>query len=86
MACKQSKIYAVPAIGRREFLLGLSVAAAGSPLISAEMARAEHTTSPAPLLPTIPLGEHRITRLIAGSNPISGYSYMDPILDRHMQE
>jgi len=79
-------IPAVHTIGRREFLLGLSAAAAGSTLVHAETDRAEHTASPAPLLPTINLGEHRITRLIAGSNPISGYSYMGPILDRHMKE
>ena len=79
-------IPAVHTIGRREFLLGLSAAAAGSTLVRAETDRAEHTASPAPLLPTINLGEHRITRLIAGSNPISGYSYMGPILDRHMKE
>ena len=79
-------IPAVHTIGRREFLLGLSAAAAGSTLAHAETDRAEHTASPAPLLPTINLGEHRITRLIAGSNPISGYSYMGPILDRHMKE
>ncbi|HCO93212.1 MAG TPA: hypothetical protein DIU00_04550 [Phycisphaerales bacterium] len=47
---------------------------------------AEDTLSPAPLLPTIRLGDHRVTRLVVGSNPISGYSYMGPILDRHMQE
>jgi hypothetical protein len=81
-----SDIHTVPAIGRREFLLGLSAAAAGSQLVHAETSQAEHTTSPAPLLPTINLGEHRITRLIVGSNPISGYSYMGPILDEHMKE
>jgi hypothetical protein len=66
--------------------LGLSAAAAGSTLVHAETDRAEHTASPTPLLPTINLGEHRITRLIAGSNPISGYSYMGPVMDRHMKE
>ena len=81
-----SNIHAVPTIGRREFLLGLSAVAVGSPLVRAETGRAEHTTSPAPLLPTIHLGEHSITRLVVGSNPISGYSYMGPILDRHMKE
>jgi hypothetical protein len=78
--------HTVPAIGRREFLLGLSAAAAGSTLVRAGIDQTEHKTSPAPLLPTINLGEHRITRLIAGSNPISGYSYMGPILDKHMKE
>jgi hypothetical protein len=79
-------MHAAPSIGRREFLLGITAAAAGSPLIRAEMSRAEQTASPAPLLPTINLGEHKITRLIVGSNPISGYSYMGPILDQHMKE
>jgi hypothetical protein len=81
-----SNMHAAPSIGRREFLLGITAAAAGSPLIRAEMSRAEQTASPAPLLPTINLGEHKITRLIVGSNPISGYSYMGPILDQHMKE
>lgn len=79
--------HAVPTIGRREFLLGLSAAAAaGSHLVRAGTSKTEHKTSPAPLLPTINLGEHKITRLIVGSNPISGYSYMGPIMDRHMKE
>jgi hypothetical protein len=81
-----SDIHAAPSIGRREFLLGITAAAAGSPLIRAEMGWAEQTASPAPLLPTINLGKHKITRLIVGSNPISGYSYMGPILDQHMKE
>lgn len=73
-------------IGRREFLLGLSATAVGTHLVRAETGPTEHQTSPGPLLPTVYLGEHRITRLIAGSNPISGYSYMGPILDQHMKE
>jgi len=39
-----------------------------------------------PPLPTMQLGDHTITRLVVGSNPISGYSYMGPIMDRHMKE
>jgi hypothetical protein len=81
-----SDTYTAHAIGRREFLLGLSAAAAGSSLVGVETSLAAHTTSSEPLLPTIRLGEHSITRLIAGSNPISGYSYMGPILDQHMKE
>ena len=81
-----SDTHLVPTIGRREFLLGLSATAAGSSLIRTEISRAEQTATPAPLLPTINLGKHKITRLIVGSNPISGYSYMGPILDRHMKE
>jgi hypothetical protein len=42
---------------------------------------------PAPeSLPSIQLGKHRISRLVAGSNPIMGYSYLGPHTDRHMKE
>jgi len=76
-------------IGRREFLAGVS--AAGSAFVLGEVRAAGGTSSGStterkPLLPTIRLGEHRVTRLIAGSNPVSGYSYMGPIMDRHMRE
>lgn len=88
-----SEIHEAQIIGRREFLLGLSVAATGSAFAigsprraSRDIGTSAEATSDAPPLPTIRLGDHRITRLIAGSNPISGYSYMGPILDRHMQE
>jgi hypothetical protein len=37
-------------------------------------------------LPTIQLGSHRISRLVAGSNPILGYSYLGPHTDRHLKE
>jgi len=78
-------------IGRREFLSGLSAVAAGSALVLGNSSPGEQPSSagaasPAPPLPTIRLGDHSITRLIAGSNPISGYSYMGPILDQHMRE
>jgi len=38
------------------------------------------------LLPTIPLGKYRITRLVAGCNPISGYSYLGHHMDQHMKD
>ncbi len=41
---------------------------------------------PASPLPTIQFGRHRISRLVAGSNPILGYSYMGPHTDYHMKE
>lgn len=76
---------------RREFLTRLSLTMTGS---MAALTQAGHgeadrpipATSLGPPLPTIQLGDHRVTRLIVGSNPISGYSYMGPILDRHMKE
>jgi hypothetical protein len=75
--------------GRREFLSRFSLAALGSALAVGRTSRAKETPSAqasTPLLPTIRLGGHEVTRLIAGSNPISGYSYMGPIMDQHMRE
>lgn len=78
-------------IGRREFLSRLSAAAAGSALGLSNIGRGEESrsgvrASAGAKLPTIRLGEHSITRLIAGSNPILGYSYMGPVMDRQMKE
>ncbi|MDT8300196.1 MAG: hypothetical protein RQ760_01850 [Sedimentisphaerales bacterium] len=77
-------------IRRREFLSQFSAAVTGSTLALAnargQNLSAEKTSPAAPLLPMIRLGNHRVTRLIVGSNPISGYSYMGPILDRHMKQ
>ena len=76
---------------RREFLTRLSLAMTGSMAAltqagQGEEARPSSTLALGPPLPTIQLGDHRVTRLIVGSNPISGYSYMGPILDRHMKD
>jgi len=78
--------------GRREFLTKLSAAAAlgligvaGVKGVSA----ADHTSDsgkPESAMPTITLGSHRISRLICGSNPILGYSYMGHHTDRQMRE
>jgi hypothetical protein len=38
-----------------------------------------------PLLPTIALGPHRVTRLICGGNPFSGYSHTSSELDWEMR-
>jgi len=78
-------------IGRREFLSQLSVAVAGSTLALGNARAGENTalgdnSRPVTPLPKIQLGDHNVTRLIAGSNPISGYSYMGPVLDEHMRE
>ncbi|MBN1442269.1 MAG: hypothetical protein JXA90_06145, partial [Planctomycetes bacterium] len=37
-------------------------------------------------LPAISLGPHRITRLVAGWNPIGGHSYLGRHMDQHMKE
>lgn len=69
-------------IGRREFLAGLSAAAAmsavggGGALAAAEPAG----------MPRVQFGRHRISRLIAGHNPIAGFSYQGHHMDRHMRD
>ena len=65
---------------RREFLKGASVVAAGLVAVpTAESAEPQ-------LLPTIDLGGKKITRLIAGGNPLYGYSHFNGVLDRLMVE
>ncbi|NQT12319.1 MAG: hypothetical protein HQ582_06210 [Planctomycetes bacterium] len=66
---------------RREFLRTVSATAAASGLALSATARAAEE-SPAKekpaddaAMPTIQLGEHRISRLVAGWNPIGGHSH-----------
>jgi len=68
--------------GRREFLAQVSAAAASGLLLSARAGGAEGPAAP---LPTIALGRYRVTRLIVGSNPISGYSYLGKEKDQEMK-
>ena len=73
--------------GRREFLRRLSAVAAASPLAAGRTSGAQEQKTPAAApLPTIRLGGHDVTRLVAGWNPIGGYSYMGPNMDRGMKE
>ena len=71
--------------GRRSFLAQLMGMAAATPLGSKRAVEAAEPTAPAPL-PTIQIGKHRISRLVAGSNPILGYSYAGQHADRHMKD
>lgn len=72
--------------GRRRFLVQVSAAAAGV-LAAGQQARSvERPRAESATLPTINLGEHRVTRLVVGSNPISGYSYLGRHMDQHMRE
>jgi hypothetical protein len=79
-------LFGVPARTRREFLTQTAGWAAGATLLS-ELGRS--TASPAqatePLLPTIKLGSHDVTRLIIGGNPIYGYSHFNRLLSQHQQ-
>jgi hypothetical protein len=65
---------------RREFLQSATAMAAG--LMTAPLAG----TEPGAALPTVALGPHRVTRLIAGSNPMYGFSHFNRLLSQLMVE
>ncbi len=71
--------------GRRAFLkqaCGSAAALAAAGLDA--RAGAAPQTAPPGNLPTIQLGSHKVTRLIAGGNPIGGFGHSVPNMDRHM--
>ena len=79
-------------LNRREFLstsktttVGMALASA-SGLAASESASANQPAQGPATLPTIRLGEHQVSRLVAGWNPCSGNSYMGPFMDQHMNE
>jgi hypothetical protein len=47
---------------------------------------AEPPAKPDPLLPTVKLGKHAVTRLIIGGNPIYGHSHFNKLLSQHLTE
>jgi hypothetical protein len=51
---------------------------------SATTEAAPAAQAPAGLLPTVALGEHRITRLIVGGNPIYGHSHFNRLYSQHL--
>ncbi len=62
-------------------------AAGASPAPGAPKTPAAGAAQPAIApMPTIALGKHRISRLVAGSNPLLGYSYLGQHTDQHMKE
>jgi hypothetical protein len=77
---------AEPAPSRRGFLHQAAGVAAGIAAASTTAKGAERTVAAPSLLPTIPLGPHRVTRLIIGGNPIYGYSHFNKNFDRHMTD
>ena len=70
----------LPRSNRRDFLRGAASVAAGA--VAARAASAESAS----LLPTVALGRSRVTRLIAGGNPLYGYSHFNEQYSRHMLE
>ncbi len=75
-------------VNRRAFLRQScgAVAALAAAGIARPLAAAEDAESQAPpeTLPTIELGGHQVTRLIAGYNPIGGHSHTTLNMARHM--
>lgn len=78
--------------GRRQFISKLCIAAAAGlanpSLIKASSGEtvAGANTFSLPAMPSINLGPHRISRLVCGSNPLLGYSYLGSHTDRQMKE
>jgi len=72
---------------RRDFLIGIGAAVATAGVAAAAATPAlVPTAASGALLPTAPFGKHRITRLIAGANPIYGYSHFNQVFSAHMVE
>jgi hypothetical protein len=67
----------VPDSGRRQFLQQATGVAAGLSSLAGTPA------APAPLLPTIKLGSHSVSRLIIGGNPIYGHSHFNRLLSQY---
>jgi hypothetical protein len=64
-----------------------AAAAKATPASQATSAvKSPQATPAAAALPAIQLGSYRISRLIAGSNPINGFSYLGRHVDRHMKD
>jgi hypothetical protein len=70
--------------GRRAFLAGVSAVAAVSAL--GPQAVLAGDAPAAGSLPMIRLGNHSVSRLIAGHNTIAGFSYQGHHMDLHMRE
>jgi hypothetical protein len=72
--------------GRRKFLRQ-AAGLAGAATVAGEWPRAASAAGVVadPVLPTIQLGAHRVTRLILGGNPIYGYSHFNRLLSEHQK-
>lgn len=70
---------------RREFLWQCSTAVASGLAVRAAAASAGDPPA-AGELPTIQLGKHRVSRMVAGWNPIGGHSYLGHHMNQHMLE
>ncbi len=83
----------VTSIDRRDLLKGAGTLAGF--LAASNVASAQTPPAPAgkvpeakvgPLLPAVEFGKYKITRLVAGANPIYGYSHFNYVYSAHMGE
>lgn len=80
-----------PGVDRRDLLRGAGTLAALLGAANSAEAQAEPPdrvppAKPGPLLPLVPFGKYKLTRLIAGANPIYGYSHFNYVFSAHMIE
>jgi hypothetical protein len=76
---------------RRDLLRGAGtvaawLTAANLPAAEADPAGQVPEAKAGPLLPLVPFGKYKITRLIAGANTIYGYSHFNYLFSAHMGE
>jgi hypothetical protein len=71
---------------RRTFLQQAAGIAAGLGAAAPAAAAADTPAKTDPLLPTVRLGSHSVTRLIIGGNPIYGHSHFNRLLSKHLTD
>ncbi len=82
MSAKRPTTNPASSPGRRTFLKQ-AAAASGVAALAGTAPAAEPEAKHDPLLPTVKLGPHTVTRLIIGGNPIYGYSHFNKLLSQH---
>jgi hypothetical protein len=81
-----------PGVDRRDLFRGAGTIAAWLAAANAHAAPPDPPSGQVPpaqagaLLPTVPFGKYRLSRLIAGANPIYGYSHFNYLFSAHMGE
>lgn len=68
---------------RRDFLNQTAGLAVGMSVLAGSAAADDKPQAGAEILPTVKLGQHDVTRLIIGGNPIYGYSHFNKMLSQH---
>jgi hypothetical protein len=70
------------ASSRRDFLQQAAGIAAGATALTAPLGADDAPNQTPQLLPTVKLGNHDVTRLIVGGNPIYGHSHFNKLLSK----